>query len=510
MSEELDPVDIFGSPEVVGRPEVTRGMLPEAVFDFASDTADRIGVNTAAIALPCLVAISTAIRDGWVIQPKQNDWSWTERPIFFMGLTGLTGVKKTASMKAAMSPLYRIEKQWREEDGAEWARYEEDLALYEKALKSKGDADVPPKPEKPRLRRLVISDATTEAIAPIAVDNPDGVLMFRDELMAFIGSLDAYTKAGVAKDKAFYLSAYNGDPHSVDRANGKHVFVEQLCVSVMGGIQDEVLVKLAKSLDRDGFIARFIFTTAVEREELDRAPDKEKYAGYADIVERVACIEPPRDGRAVRLSSDASVYFADVARIAKALRDLPTTPAGLRDNLAKWNGMFARMCLVFHLAEAAARKKYPGDEVSGETARRVRDLFLKLLLPEAVRVYSELLGEPSEDTAAARWIAGHVLANKLDIVKRRDLGRAHRAFRDDRSISAAMALLEQMSWVEAVLLPDASSREWRVSPRVHAAFAGRAEAERAERNDKKAKIAKAAAVVRAARKLAEEGTEAMF
>lgn len=510
MSEKLDPVDIFGSIEVVGRPEVTRGMLPDAVYDFASDTAERIGVNTAAIALPCLVAIATAIRDGWVIQPKQNDWSWTERPIFFMGLTGLTGVKKTASMKAAMSPLYRVEKAWREEDGAEFARYEEELALYEKALKSKGDVEVPPKPEKPRMRRLVISDATTEAIAPIAVDNPDGFLMFRDELMAFIGSLDAYTKAGVAKDKAFYLSAYNGDPHSVDRANGKHVFVEKLCVSVMGGIQDEVLVKLAKSLDRDGFIARFIFATATECEEQDRAPDKEKYEGYADIVERVSRIDPPRDGQNVKMSSEASVYFNDVARIAKALRDLPTTPAGLRDNLAKWNGMFARMCLVFHIAEAAAKKKYPGSEVSGETARRVRDLFLKLLLPEAVRVYSDLIGEPSEETAAARWIAGYVLSHKLDVVKRRDIGRAHRAFRDDRSISAAMSLLEQMSWVEAILVPGASTREWRVSPSVHSSFAARAEAERAERMNTREKIAKAAAVMRSARKQADDGTESMF
>lgn len=64
MSEKLEPVDSFGSPEVVGRPEVTRGMPPDAVFDFAKDTAERIGVNTATIALPCLVAIATAIRDG--------------------------------------------------------------------------------------------------------------------------------------------------------------------------------------------------------------------------------------------------------------------------------------------------------------------------------------------------------------------------------------------------------------------------------------------------------------
>lgn len=508
-SEEPYPVDIFGSPEVVGRPEVERGMLPSAVFDFAQDTAERIGINLAAIGLPCLVALATAIRDGWHIQPKQQDWSWTERPIFFMGLTGLTGVKKTAAMRAAMSPLYAVERRWREEDSVEWARYEDEQALYSRAMKSTNrEVEPPSKPEKPRMRRLVLSDATTEAIAAIAVDNPDGVLMFRDELMAFIGSLDAYTKSGVTKDKAFYLSAYNGDPHSVDRASGKHIFVDPLCVSVLGGIQDEVLVKLAKSLDRDGFLARFIFTTAIECEELDRAPDKAKYAGYAALVEQVATIAPPHHGEPVRLSSGAAIFREDVARIAKALRDLPTTPAGLRDNLAKWNGMFARMCLVFHLSEYAAMKEYPSMEVSKETARRVRDLFIRLLLPEAVRVYSELLVDDTAETNHARWIAGHILSRKWETISRRDIGRAYGALRGkDDAISRAMNILATMSWVEPVKRPDGTVREWTVSPAAHRIYAQRAETERIMRADKQLRITKAAAVIRSMRQQSDKGNQ---
>lgn len=80
----------------------------------------------------------------------------------------------------------------------------------------------------------------------------------------------------------------------------------------------------------------------------------------------------------------------------------------------------------------------------------------------------------------ARWVAGHVLAHRVERISARDIGRAYRELRGDLpGIVRAMELLEHAGWARGDQHPRAP--KWEVNPAVHRAFAERAAAEQAHR-----------------------------
>ena len=74
------------------------------------------------------------------------------------------------------------------------------------------DAEVPPGPKRPR---LVTTDATMEAAALLAQQEPKGLMLVRDELAGWVGGLDKY--GGDGAERAFWIEAYGGRFKVVDR-----------------------------------------------------------------------------------------------------------------------------------------------------------------------------------------------------------------------------------------------------------------------------------------------------
>ncbi len=114
--------------------------------------------------------------------------------------------------------------------------------------------------EPPGQKRYVINDATIEKLGEVLQDNPDGLLVFRDELMGLLRGLD---KAGREQDRAFYLEGWNGEGQfTFDRIARGTKFIPAVCLSILGGIQpgplSDYFRAAAKSgKDHDGLISRF-------------------------------------------------------------------------------------------------------------------------------------------------------------------------------------------------------------------------------------------------------------
>jgi hypothetical protein len=53
-----------------------------------------------------------------------------------------------------------------------------------------GKPDGAEAPARPSLRRIQTNDPTVEKVARLVLDNPKGLLLFRDELAGWIGALD--------------------------------------------------------------------------------------------------------------------------------------------------------------------------------------------------------------------------------------------------------------------------------------------------------------------------------
>ena len=110
----------------------------------------------------------------------------------------MPSTKKSPIIAAAVWPLAKLD--------AELVRnYLFELRQWEQL---KDEKKVTPKPVQKRLR---LEDTTIEGAQEVLAGSPDGLLVVQDELSGFFGSMDKYGgHRGAAKDRGFWLQAYNG------------------------------------------------------------------------------------------------------------------------------------------------------------------------------------------------------------------------------------------------------------------------------------------------------------
>ena len=514
--DSTPPIDIFGDTDMLGEPEFSADFIPSPIREFAEDKAERLGVDTSMIALPALAVCASALDDFFRVQPKAFDAEWTESARLWVAVVEEAGGKKTPAIDAAVAPLRTIEAGWTEADASLLAAYDLEEKVYHARVQghvkasAKGEKTSKPlPPEKPKSRRLLVSDTTVEALTEILVDNPSGVLGVYDEIAQLIGSFDAYRSSkGTSRDRSLWLQLYNGGAMPVDRVNRGRILVPNWSLSVVGGIQPEVIRRLSGNLTTDGLLARFVVIHGRQAGPgVDRPANETAAAAYLHTLKTLTGWR--QSARVViRLSPDAQAARARVLDLANALKEAPSAGAGLRNHLAKWDALFARLLLTYHAvggtvaigadASPSADKVFETlpREISGKTAEMVERLMLDFLLPHAVRFYAETFGS-APDAEHGRWIAGYILSQRAPLITARDICRAYRELRDDPgALARAMDTLERAGWVVPMESGRRNSQQWWVDPRVHSAFAGRAEKERARRENEKQKIQQAAALAR--------------
>ena len=165
-------------------------------------------------------------------------------------------------------------------------------------------------------------------------------------------------------------------------------------------------------------------------------------------------------------------------------RRLESLNRKLTSHIGKYNGIFARLCVVWHCVEHAAGRDCPPSSRRA-TARRVADFLHGFLLPHALAFYAGVLGLANDHDRLAN-IAGYILARKLERVTNRDVQRGDRSMRNltRRETDAIFEQLDALGWVTRTPGPRPSDPpHWIVNPRVHTKFAERAkgEAERRQR-----------------------------
>lgn len=528
-AKATDPIDIFGDLGLTGQGDLERGMVPDVMFDFAQDASGRIGLNPGSIAIPMISTAAVSIRHGWKVQPKLKDYTWKEKPAVWIGITGPSGVNKSAALDVGLEPLEKEEEHWAKQNAElmeEHILQKEEhkivLKAWRDALKEGGRkeaGDMPRPPKIPKRKRAIIENSTMEQLIQIASENPDGLIQYKDELVGWIASFDAYSgggKGGASQDRAAALSGYNGRPASKDRvgaqgSGGTHIRANCFSLNVVGGIQDSKVREVLSKGGSDGLMARFLFVEARPADGGDWTPDKRAIQRWGHVVRNLLRIKPEEGCKTVfRMSPEAAKVGADLRQLRRQLQLLPI-PTGLNEHISKWDGMWARICMIFHMVELASKgadgsELTPDDleiladpagrtEISEATAIQVRDLLTKFLLPEAVRIYTEVVGQ-EDQTAHARWIADHILAHGLDKISVYDIGRAYKALKGDHmSIKRAMESLELLAWVKPAgkraSIGDFGKMKWTVNPRCHEIFAARAEAERQRRAEATDKIRKA-------------------
>jgi hypothetical protein len=349
------------------------------------------------------------------IRPKRYD-DWLVVPNVWGTIVGSPGLLKSPALKEALAPMDALIARAVEERKERLEEYEAEQEICEarrewyasekKKLAKKGDMVAlqefiegnrpEDEPEPPRERRYRTEDTTTEKLGELLNENPNGLMVFRDELVGFLRNLDRYGREG---DRQFYLEAWNGDQSfSVDRIGRGSLRVEALCLSILGGIQPGPLSRYVHeagqgTADDDGLLPRFGMLVwpdpPKDWQNVDRSPDREAKGEVVEVFEFVDDLrhDEPKDASIPYLRFDAEaqdVFDAWRSELERELRSGELSPA-MEAHKSKYRSLFPALALLIEIADRAAVGEVP-QRVTELSAVRARE-WLSYLEGHATRLY---------------------------------------------------------------------------------------------------------------------------
>lgn len=474
-NDNIAPVDLW---QRRAHPPLPTGLLPPVIEEFARVQGELMGVDPGGLAAAALAVCAAAVPDFIKLRVKRHDPHWLESARLWVAPIGDPSTKKSPLISAAAAPLKRL-------DSDLFRKYQEARRKYD-ALPPDVKKDTAP----PKHVRLRLEDTTIEAAQEVLKDSPDGVLCLQDELSGWFGSMDKYSSGrGAAKDRGFWLQAFNGGPYTVNRIGRGATLIDNLSVSLLGGIQPEPIRALAAEAHDDGLLQRlFPIVLGAAGAGVDK-PMPDATAAYDALVARLTRLRAPTGEGNVGSCIEVPLQFDEPAQelrseLAQKYFEMQcaweSVNKKLASHLGKYDGLFARLCIVFHCVESEGCR--PATVIQYDTAKRAAAFLEEFLFPHAVAFYVDVLGMADRHDRVLAT-AGYILAHKLDTITVREVRRGDRIMRG-MDVAEAQALLEQLDafgWLEPVPSSRRDSTIWQVMPSVHKLFADRAETEKARR-----------------------------
>jgi hypothetical protein len=385
------------------RPYPTRAM-PKAVSALIEESARSIGCDEAFVALPLLAVLGSAIGTTRRVELKPG---WRALPIVWPVTVAESGSQKSPAADVTLDYVREREDRLHEEYVSTLSTYEIEIEDYEKCRSAwrharKTDEPPPKRPREPIHRRVLVEDATIEALVSALADNSRGLLVATDELSGWLGGMGRYNGTAAA-DEAFFLKAYNGRSHNVSRRTGRSVHVRQAAVWLTGTIQPGVL-RRALGVERreSGLLARLLLAQPPRRPK-KWTTDAIGWTTREDFVRVLGnlynlqhdLVAGREESRTVRLSRDAEalyIRFHDEHNLE--------TIQHSGDLAAAWSKLeetAGRLALILHETRLAAGETVVADEIDGVSMAAAIEL-VGWFKYETRRVYS-ILAESEIDRA---------------------------------------------------------------------------------------------------------------
>ncbi|MGE4574509.1 DUF3987 domain-containing protein [Parachlamydia sp.] len=384
--------------------------LPDQVKNWIQTLIDQMQMPPDYIAAALIVHIGSLIGRKRGLELRRGT-KWTEFPNLWGMLIGKPSSMKSVAMQSVIKPLVVLADQARIEYKQALKRFQIELEAWEirkktdldgyrdsyKGSKTKGSAVVEYKPadppEKPKQKRYKSDDPTVEKLGIILAENPQGILLYRDELA---GWLSSFQKKGRENDRPFFLEGWSGKQgFEVDRIGREVPHIEAVCISILGGIQPGPVAQYIYSaikggLGDDGFIQRFqimIWPDTKSEWELIENTDLNVWESYIHQIFNTLDQLQFNDGQPVILSfsREAQVLFDQWQKELETRLRKGDLPPYMEAHLAKYKKLLPALCLIFAHIQAALDNEYPQD-ITKECLQKSL-LWLKYFESHACRVY---------------------------------------------------------------------------------------------------------------------------
>jgi putative DNA primase/helicase len=475
-------------PEALGSdllpvPPFNLAMLPEAFRAHVCDVAERMQVPVDLPAVCAVACLAACVNRRATIQPKLVDTGWIVTPNLWAAVIAPPGRLKTPTLSIFTRHLGRIEARWREQFEAELADYEaweREQKLRERAWEQqfiqaqKKSGPTPMRPDetrtKPTLRRLVTNDPTVEALHVIITENPEGVVLERDELAGWLANLE---KPGREGDRQFFLETWGGErSYTTDRITRGSLYAPTLRLSILGGMQPgklrQYLAEAVKDgLGNDGLFQRFqllVWPDFGEWSLVDRPPDKAAADHVARMYDRLAELraDAPRCFRFADAAQE--LFYVWWPELERKVGSGGLHPA-MTAHLAKYRSLMPALALLFELADSESAETER--EVSLPHARQAA-AWCDYLEAHARRIYGCLA---SPEVHGARELGERMLQGKLlaEFSTREIYLRGWSGLSTPDEARAALRVLEDAGWVRPATTHEREGRpseRWQINPRL--------------------------------------------
>lgn len=403
-SNSVDPDKYFeknvdGSPIFDSRPEPIKeslskvfpcpiATLPKEIANWIQGNAKQMQIAEDYFVAPLLVYLGSLIGRKRGLRLRQGT-NWIEFPNMWGMVVGRPAMMKSPAMKAIVGPLEVLASRAIDEYNISVKQYGRELETwkirnkaceevyksdYKNSLKNESQPQKEVKlhneviPLEPKKRRYKTQDATTEKLGEILIDNPQGLLVHRDELA---GWLNSFEKNGREGDRQFFLESWSGNQmFDVDRIERGSLHIPALCLSIFGSIQPGPLSQYIRSamqggVGDDGFIQRFqvmVWPDAKDHWELIQGiPISELEVPVNQIFNCLDSLTFDPIGEPIILSftNDAQALFDQWQESYEKRLRAGDLPPHMEAHLTKYKKLLPALCLVLEHVKEAVNGKHP-------------------------------------------------------------------------------------------------------------------------------------------------------
>lgn len=385
-------------------------LLPNIFTDLVRDTAERTQCPPDFVAVSLVCAAGAVIGRSRSIHPKQKD-DWTVTPNLWGALVGKPSAMKSPAIGSGLSPINRLEAQARERYKEATLEHEITAELNEMALKDtrkraeamlkKGDKvgakmlmmEAAGGASKPIQARYTINDSSVEKLGELLNENPNGLLLVRDELSGWLSKIQSEDGA---VERAFYLESFDGTGTFVyDRISRGTIFIESCCLSLIGGIQPARIAPLIRGsvsgASDDGMVQRLQLAVWPEDQHdwqlVDRWPNKAVREAVSATFHKLDRLRDT-ERSTLRFTAEAQALFYDwyVEHMRESRSDDLHT--ALQSHYLKMPKTIAGLALIFELIENDS-----AEQVSATSTVRALD-WADYLKSHALRLYGASIHAP--------------------------------------------------------------------------------------------------------------------
>jgi putative DNA primase/helicase len=448
-------------------------LLPQTLRAWIRDISERMQCPPDYCAATAMIMAGTLIGRKVAIRPKALD-DWQVPPNLYGAMVGRPSLMKSPAMKEALKFLCSLEVRAKADFDKATSEHKAAAIIAEattkvqkeaikRALKDGRDAHkialqiVSEETRDPLRRRYMCNDTTVEKLGVILAENPNGILIFLDELISLLRTME---RDGHEGDRGFYLTAWAGDSrYTYDRIGRGTLDIEAAIVSIVGSIQPGVLDEYLRyavsgGFGDDGLMQRFQMTVWPDApmtwKNIDRCPDASAKAAAYKALQRLANLAPA-DVEAesdddnhdalpfLHFDPDAQSLFDNWRAVLEARLLTGEEHPAVESHLAKYRSLIPSLALIGHILDG-------GVGPVGITSLQKAIGWGRYLESHARRLYASVTDAPA---VAARLLAVHIQKGQVpDHFAARDVYRKCWAGLDRKRTEAAIDVLLSLHWLE--------------------------------------------------------------